>query len=137
MATYEERQLINQLIQADLPYDDSKEGLIVVFYEGGEHIETVSCYVSLRVLESGTVVATVNCFDFFNFSNDYSGYVACNRANDDALVARFTIDNEDDVVGDMTCLYKNGFDAAHFVDTLGYFAVDMDDAYPFFEEAKG
>ena len=51
-------------------------------------------------------------------------------------MAKFYIDEDGDAIGAFTGIYKHGFDARHFVDQLDYFAIDMDDAYPFFVEAK-
>ena len=132
--TYEEMQLINQLRQAEIPYDDSRDGVVIVRFSG-DNIDDINCYISVNKLESGLVSATVNFFDFFSFSSNLNGYVACNKANEDSLVAKFYIDNEGDAVGEFTGLYRNGFDTEHFVSLLENFALDMDDAYPFFEEA--
>lgn len=133
--SFEEMQLIEQLQRDNLPYDDSKDGIVIVNYSG-EHLEDIPCYVSIRKLDSGTVIASISCFEFFSFKNDLNGYLACNKANDDALIARFYIDDDDDAVGFFTDIYTNGFDVQHFVDQMEYFAGDMDDAYPFFAEAK-
>lgn len=132
----EELQLINVLNRKGLSYDDSKEGIVVVYFEGGEHLNEIPLYVSMRTLDSGTVLGSVSCYEFFNFRNDINGYIACNRANDDALIARFYIDEDDDAVGHFCGLYEFGFDPNHFVSQLEYFANDMDDAYPFFLEAR-
>lgn len=136
--TYEELQLLNQLHRSDISYDDSREGIIIANFGAGDHIDDINCYISVNKLESGTVAINVNFFDFFNFGSNLNGYVACNKANDDALVAKFYIDEDGDAIGAMTMLYRDNFNeeyAKQLVDTLENFALDMDDAYPFFEEA--
>lgn len=136
--TYEELQLLNQLNNANIAYDDSTEGLIIANFGAGDHIDDINCYISVNKLDSGVVAVNVNYFDLFNFGSNLNGYVACNKANDDALVAKFYIDDEGDAIGALTMLYRDDFSeefAKQLVDTLENFALDMDDAYPFFEEA--
>ena len=132
----EELQLINQVVSKGLNYDDSREGVIVIYFEGGDNLDEIPCYATVRTLDSGSVIASVSCYEFPSFKNDIGGYIACNKANDDALVARFYIDEDDDAVAHFCSVYEFGFDPRHFMSQLEYFANDMDDAYPFFREAK-
>ena len=132
----EELQLINEVISKGLNYDDSREGVIVIYFEGGDNLDEIPLYATVRTLDSGSVIASVSCYEFFSFKNDMGGYIACNKANDDALVARFYIDEDDDAVAHFCSVYEFGFDSRHFMSQLEYFANDMDDAYPFFREAK-
>jgi len=134
----EELQLINEAIRKGVRYDDTiREGVIVFYFEGSDNFDEIPVYVTVRETDSGTVVASGSCYEFFNFASDLvGGYRACNKANDDALVARFYIDEDDDAVAHYCCLYEFGFDSRHFFSQLEYFANDMDDAYPFFRAAK-
>lgn len=134
----EELQLINEAISKGIRYDDTvREGVIIFYFEGSNNFDEIPVYATVRTMDSGSVIASVSCYEFFNFGTDLmGGYRAYNAANDDALVARFYVDEDDDAVAHFCSVYEFGFDPRHFFSQLEYFANDMDDAYPFFRDAK-
>lgn len=131
--TKEMQEFVNYLEQKGVPYSERSERSIEVCYSG-ENLEGIDCVISIGTTET-CVFALLSFYDFPAFEGEVKGYIACNDANDDAAVARFYIDEDNDVVANCCVYYPEALDPAQLLTQLEMFASDVDDAYPFFENA--
>ena len=93
----EKNQLFDEL-------DDSNE-IIRLDWREGDNLDEISIYVSFKVLDDGTEMAHVGCYDLPNFSDRFDkGVRICNQLNDDELV-KYYIDDEGDAVTTTTLVF--------------------------------
>ena len=126
----------NQLFDA---LDDSGE-IIRLDWREGDNLEEISIYVSFKVLDNGTEMAHIGCYDLPNFSDRFDkGVRICNQLNDDELV-KYYIDDEGDAVTTTTLLFSSCGVTAQFSPELvlayaNTTALSVDDAYPILARA--
>lgn len=120
----------------DLPRDE-----MLVLKGEGENINEINIYVSITVVDSGSIVVSINCYDLPNFSNCYEkGLRACNQLNDDELV-KYYIDDEYDATANATLIFNgygisNQFSPQQVLCNATMMALSVDDAYAVLERAK-
>lgn len=135
---------IRTLIENDHLYasfEERNEHTINITFHG-ENLKDIN--VSVTCIEAGddAIVASVTCYDLFNFEDKYSaGLIACNKANEDNMMVKFYIDEDNDVVVKTTLLFNGyGVDAEFnpgVVFTLALqVMLSVEDEYPNFAKAK-
>ena len=102
----------------------------------GDVMDEIECSIYLTQHDDGDVLACISCFDFEKFDSSAKGYVACNKANDESVVAKFYIDEDGDPVADFHCWYEDDVDEEHFYRQLQSFICDIDDTYVLFEKIR-
>ena len=120
-------------------YNDSNENTIVLTWNGGDNADEIEIYVSFKIMDDDAVLASISCYDFPNFTdNYYAGLAACNKLNDDELV-KYYIDEDGDAVSNTVLLFnshniESDFDPNLVLIAATTMAMSADDAFPVLEE---
>ena len=115
-----------------IDYEDVNDSALDVVISG-DNCPAIEVTCSLRMTEHGTIIASFSNWDLteFGFATD-NVYYRCNQANDDSLLARFYVDEDDDLIAHCTFLYYDAINPADIYKLAVAFANDIDDAYKFF-----
>ena len=122
-------------------YEFSNDDMIVLRWRGGDNLNEINIYVSVRTMDSGSILVSMSCYDFSNFSNHYAkGLIACNQLNNDELV-KYYIDEEGDAASHTTLLFNaygvsSSFSPEQVLITASMMALSADDAYAVLEKSK-
>ena len=135
--------LINSYSNGNTIFDSCEqrsENMLLFNWSGGDNLDEIGIFVTIKILDSGAVLASIGCYDLPNFSgNRQAGIVACNQLNNDELVT-YCIDDEDDASAQLTILFNSYNIASYFSPEQVLIAATMmaysvDDAYPILEDA--